>query len=320
MDFKKLPKIDLHCHLDGSLTKEMMKRYTGKEITDEMIRVNKNCTSLRTYLEKFDLPLSCLQDEKGLREGAEAFMEESAKDHVKYIEARFAPMLSVHQGLSCGQVIESVLQGMEAGKEKYGIKYQVIVCAMRQHSLEQNAEMLETAGEFLGKGVCALDLAGDEAAYPTEQFRKLFEKAKKIGMPFTIHSGETGNVDNVRCALELGAKRIGHGIALKKNKELMKDYRKAGIGIELCPTSNFQTKAVSCWEDYPLLEFLDNGLIVNINTDNRTVSDTNMTKELELIYERYGKDETLIHTLLKNAQKMAFINNWETLDVLPKEW
>lgn len=306
MNIEQIPKLDLHCHLDGSLTKSMMERYLGKNISEKALTVSEDCGSLREYLEKFQLPLQCLQDEKGLEEGAYAFVEEIAKEKVEYIEVRFAPMLSVQGNLSCRKVIEAVQKGMERAREDFRVGYGIIVCAMRNHSIEQNLQMLRCAREYLGQGVCALDLAGDEAAFPTVRFREIFQEAKKLGMPFTIHSGETGSLENVREAWNLGARRIGHGIALKKDRELMKEFAKAGIGVEMCPTSNFQTKAVKSWQEYPLLSFLEAGIKVSINTDNRTVSGTTMTQELKKVYQQYGQDDQLLLTLLRNAAATAF--------------
>lgn len=318
MHIEQLPKIDLHCHLDGSLTKAMIERHLGRAITEDMLTVSDNCRSLTEYLEKFDLPVQCLQDAEGLEDGAYTFMKEIAAENIKYIEVRFAPMLSVHGDICCKEVLEAVRKGMERAKEEFKVRYGIIVCAMRNHSMEQNMEMLACARTYLGKGVCALDLAGDESAFPTADFRELFREAKRIGMPFTIHSGETGSVENVREALELGEKRIGHGIALIKDPELMKAYAEAGIGVEMCPTSNFQTKAVRSWEEYPLQQFLHAGIKVSVNTDNRTVSGTTMTKELKKIYEQYGRDEKLIVTLLRNAAETAFAPDIKEL--FEKEW
>lgn len=306
MNIKELKKIDLHCHLDGSLRQNLIQKYADRIVTPEMLTAPENCSSLTEYLEKFDLPLQCLQEEAGLAEGAYTFAEDAAKDRVMYIEVRFAPMLSAHDSLNCRQIIEAVRKGMERGREEFGVRYGIIVCAMRNHSLEQNLSMLRSAREFLGDGVCALDLAGDESAFPTEQFRELFHEAKRLDMPFTIHSGETGSVANVREAYELGARRIGHGIALRKDRGLMRAYADAGIGVEMCPTSNFQTKAVRGWEEYPLMEFVEAGIPVSINTDNRTVSGTTMTQELTKIYEQYGQDDMLIRKLLDNAARTAF--------------
>ena len=135
MNIEQLPKLDLHCHLDGSLTKSMMERYLGKNISEKALTVSEDCGSLREYLEKFQLPLQCLQDEKGLEEGAYAFVEEIAKEKVEYIEVRFAPMLSVQGSLSCRKVIEAVQKGMERAREDFGVGYGIIVCAMRNHSI-----------------------------------------------------------------------------------------------------------------------------------------------------------------------------------------
>lgn len=160
--------------------------------------------------------------------------------------------------------------------------------------------MLYHARKFVGKGVCALDLAGDESAFPTRQFRELFAKAKEWGIPFTIHSGECGSVENVREALELGAKRLGHGIALEKSAELRKMCQEKQIGIEMCPTSNLQTKAVKDLKQYPLQQFLDEGLLVSIHTDNRTVSGTTLQKEQSYFGEEVIRQCTL------NAIETAF--------------
>ena len=138
--------------------------------------------------------------------------------------------------------------------------------------------MIRTAREYLGNGVCAADLAGAEAIYPMSEFMELFGQAKKLGMPFTIHAGECGNVQNILDSVEAGALRIGHGIAMRGNSEVQKMIREKGIGVEMCPISNLQTKAVESESQYPLREFLDNGIKVTINTDNRTVSNTTMTK------------------------------------------
>ena len=167
-------KIELHCHLDGSLgldfVDEMLREqgiiYERSEL-EEKLRVNPDCTSLTEYLERFDLPLLCLQTRDGLKRAAYELVENVASEGVKYIEVRFAPMLSIMKGLNCSEVIASVVEGLEEAGKTYGVFVSAIVCAMRHHSLEQNMEMLRAARKFVGKGVCALDLAGDESVFPT---------------------------------------------------------------------------------------------------------------------------------------------------------
>ena len=168
--------------------------------------------------------------------------------------------------------------------------------------------MIRTAREYLGNGVCAADLAGAEAIYPMSEFMELFGQAKKLGMPFTIHAGECGNVQNILDSVEAGALRIGHGIAMRGNSEVQKMIREKGIGVEMCPISNLQTKAVESESQYPLREFLDNGIKVTINTDNRTVSNTIMTKELQFIQEHYRITDEEIRLMMINAVDTAFIH------------
>ena len=168
--------------------------------------------------------------------------------------------------------------------------------------------MIRTAREYLGNGVCAADLAGAEAIYPMSEFMKLFGQAKKLGMPFTIHAGECGNVQNILDSVEAEALRIGHGIAMRGNSEVQKMIREKGIGVEMCPISNLQTKAVESESQYPLREFLDNGIKVTVNTDNRTVSNTTMTKELQFIQEHYRITDEEIRLMMRNAVDTAFIH------------
>ena len=300
-------KVELHCHLDGSLNVDFvddMLRKQGivyeKEELKKKLKVGPICNSLAEYLEKFELPLLCLQTKDGLERAAYELIQDVSKEEVKYIEVRFAPMLHVEKGLTCKEIIESVVEGLQKGSREFGVIANVIVCAMRHHSLVKNMEMLETARAFVGKGVCALDLAGDEFVYPTELFQELFERAREWDIPFTIHSGECGSVENVRAAIKFGAKRLGHGIALQKSPELRKLCKEKGIGIEMCPTSNVQTKAVTDFEQYPLSLFLEEGLLVSLHTDNRTVSDTTLDKEQEYF------DERVIRQCTMNAIETAF--------------
>lgn len=310
-------RVELHCHLDGSLPLETVRALTGrKEITLSDLQAEPDCRSLKQYLEKFDIPLSAMRTREGLYAAARDFIHSLEGDGVRYVEVRFAPMQSVHPGLSCGQVLESVLEGLLQARRETGIDSRVIVCTMRHHPQEKNLEMMRTARNYLGQGVCALDLAGDEAAYPLKEFRQLFAEAKKLEFPFTIHAGECQSLENVREAVELGAARIGHGIALSKDPELMETVGRLGIGLELCPTSNFQTRAASP-ETYPLRKFLQARLAVSINTDNRTVSGTTLSKELELAARLSGGlgDERLF---TENAVRTAFLSGEEKEELLGK--
>ena len=301
-----LPKVELHCHLDGSLSRGFIEKRLGREVSQSELSVSEDCRSLNEYLEKFDLPGKCIMDETGLKEAGYDVLKSMKQENVCYAEIRFAPLLSETPDMNCNKVIEALLAGLEKGKRDFGIEYGVITCAMRHHSEEENARMLRTAREYLGHGVCAADLAGAESLYPMSEFMELFKKTKALGMPFTLHAGECGSVQNILDSVETGAGRIGHGIAMRGHGDLIKELAGKGIGIEMCPISNLQTKAVAGPEEYPIREFLDGGLKVTVNTDNRTVSDTTMTKELEFIQKTYGIRDDEILCLMKNAADVAF--------------
>ena len=304
-----LPKVELHCHLDGSLSRGFIEKRLGRKVLQSELSVSEDCRSLNEYLEKFDLPGKCIMDETGLKEAGYDVLKSMKQENVCYAEIRFAPLLSETPDMNCNKVIEALLAGLEKGKRDFGVEYGVITCAMRHHSEEENARMLRTAREYLGHGVCAADLAGAESLYPMSEFMELFKKTKALGMPFTLHAGECGNVQNILDSVEAGAGRIGHGIAMRGHADVQKELQKKGIGIEMCPISNLQTKAVGSTKDYPMREFLNARLKVTVNTDNRTVSNTTLTKELEFIQKTYGITDEEIHLMMRNAVDVAFADD-----------
>lgn len=305
----RLPKVELHCHLDGSLSQEFIEKRLGRSVKKEELSVSDDCTSLAEYLEKFDMPCQCLKDEEGLEEAGYDVLKSMSREHVCYAEIRFAPLFSETESMSCKKAMEALIKGLERGKQDFAIEYGVIACAMRHIDEEENWRMIRAARELLGSGVCGADLAGAEASYPMSQFMNLFENTRKIGMPFTIHAGECGSVDNITDAVNVGAKRIGHGIAMRGHEDVIRELAEKKIGIEMCPISNLQTKAVSGLEFYPIREFLDHGVRVTVNTDNRTVSNTTMTKELEFIQKTYGVRDEEVLLLMRNAVDAAFTSD-----------
>lgn len=305
-ELRRMPKVELHCHLDGSLSKEFIERRLSRKVIQQELGVSDDCGSLAEYLEKFELPLECLKDAEGLEEAGYDVLKTMHQEHVIYAEIRFAPLLSVSETMDAEQVISALLRGLKKGKEEFGVEYNVIVCAMRHHSMEENYDMIQTACKFLGKGVCGADLAGAEAQYPMSEFMELFHRVKKLGMPFTIHAGECGSVKNIVDSVQAGAARIGHGIAMRGDASVQDLVKKSHVAVEMCPISNLQTKAVKSMKEYPLREFLNKGLSVTINTDNRTVSNTSLTKELDFIQRSYGIGDDAIRQMMRNAVKAAF--------------
>ena len=306
-----LPKIDLHCHLDGSLSLETIQQLMALENMDmdpetlqAETRADESCTDLGSYLEKFDLPLTLLKTPRSFEMAIYQLLKEVALENVIYMEIRFAPFLSASNEVEARRIIEASIRGLDRAREEFGIEANIILCCMRHHSDELNFKLVEIAKDYLNKGVCAIDIAGDESKYPMDLFEELFTKAKEMGIPFTIHAGETGSTENVRKAIEFGAKRIGHGIAIMKDDALLSLCAKRKIGIEMCPVSNQQTRAVEDMNDYPFEDFMAAGLLVTLNTDNRTVSNTTINKEIDLL-ESYNMTVDYM-TCLKNAVQISF--------------
>lgn len=288
------------------MTVEGISEILGRKVHLSEVQIEENCRSLAEYLQKFDIPLQCLQTKENLKKTAFDFLMDLQKDHMKYIEVRFAPQLSVTEGLDCKNVMEAVLEGLADAKEQCGIEYGVIACMMSHHDEKTNLQMLRECREFLGEGLCAVDLAGDEAGFPRKQFYPLFREAKTLGYPFTIHSGECGSVENILMAAEWGAARIGHGIAMMGHPEVQKLIAEKRIGVEMCPISNYQTKALVPGTVYPIREFAKAGIAVTVNTDNRLVSNTSIEKEMNFLHERFDITEEELLSFQWNAVETAF--------------
>lgn len=324
--FINIPKIELHCHLDGSMnlevTKELLKEigesYVDEQLLD-MLQAPEDCPSLADYLTRFDLPIRLIQTKEGLRKSAKAVVLDAAAENVKYIEVRFAPTFSTNEGLSIRDIIESVQEGLKEAEAQADIKTGIIVCGMRHLDMETNLSMLKQAAELYGAGVVACDLAGDEKAFPTKNFVEFFEASKKMGIPFTIHSGECGSTENIRVALELGAKRLGHGIAMGRDLDLIRECASRRVGVELCPSSNLQTKAVLSFDDYPMRSFMAAGVPVSINTDNRVVSGTTNTREWERVVEHFAITEEEISKIYRESVEMSFATDITKHELL-KKW
>lgn len=315
----KMPKVELHCHLDGSLSRKCLSELMGREVLAEELQAKKHCKDLAEYLEKFDLPLFCLQTEEGLQKAGYDFICTVAKENVRYVEVRFAPLLSTERNLNCEEVMGAVLEGLKKGKEEFHVDYNVIACMMRHHSEEQNRRVFDEVRSFYGKGLCAFDLAGNEAAFPMENFIELFKMVDQAGIPFTVHAGECQSAKNIQDALSVGASRIGHGIAMRNQEKIMGICTRRGTGIELCPVSNIQTGAIEKISEYPIQQFLDRELLVTINTDNRTVSNTNLVKEFALVQKEWNVTDAQIIQMMENAIEVSFAGE-DVKKKLKKEW
>ena len=324
--------IDLHLHFDGSLlvrtVLELAKEQgiaLPSEEPDELklfLAAPTDCGSLNEYLEKFDLPLLVLQTREAVRKGMHTLASSLKEQGMLYAEIRFAPQLHTKKGLAQEQVVKAALQGLQEAAAGSFFKAKLILCCMRgADNREENLLTVRTAAAFLGRGVAALDLAGAEALYPTADYGEVFALAKELSVPFTIHAGEADGPESIRAALRMGASRIGHGVRAGEDPELLEELKERQIPLEMCPSSNVQTKAVPSLSEHPVLSYLRRGLLVTVNTDNMTVSDTTIEREFRLLKEELGMTPEERRQLLLNAADAAFLTaeeRWRLRDVIEK--
>lgn len=273
------------------------------------MRVPEDCKTLDEYLERFALPLLVLQEEDAIERVAFELVEDLAKAGLDYAEIRFAPQLSVKQGLSQNAVTEAAIRGVARGMEAYpGIRAGLILCCMRGGTNEElNLQTVDTVKKYLGDIVCAVDIAGAEGQFPTELFKKVFDRANEYQLPMTIHAGEVGGPDSIRTALSYGTKRIGHGVAAIKDETLIKELIEKNITLEVCVTSNYHTKIAKTLTDHPIRRLFDAGVKVTVNSDNMTASDTHLQKELEILRSVFKFTDKEIERLQENAWDARFL-------------
>ena len=286
---RKLPKAELHCHLDGSLRPETLLELAREykqpiprddaESLRDFMRVD-DARSLEDYLAKFDVTLAVLQTAEALERAAYELAIDAGRDGVRYIEVRFAPVLNVRGGLSLGEAIEAPLRGLERAKRDGGATARIIVCGLRQLSPSVSLELARLAVAYSTRGVVGFDLAGGELGNPASKHAAAFEFALAHDLACTCHAGEGADASSVREAIhECGAHRIGHATRLIEDESLTQYVNDRRIPLEICLTSNVQTRAVVSYEAHPFRRYFDRGLNVVLNTDNRLMSGTTLTDE-----------------------------------------
>jgi adenosine deaminase len=316
--FERLPKADLHVHLDGSLRLETiidlarqegveLSSYDPAELRREM-HLGENCGSLAEYLKAFDVTLRVMQTESALYRIAFELCEDAARENVRYMEVRYAPMLHTQRGLKLTRVIEAVLAGLKAARDKCGIESNIIICGIRNVSPASSLEMAELAVAYKGRGVVGFDLAGAEYDHPAKHHRAAFQLVRDNNINVTIHAGEAYGPESVAQAIHVcGAHRIGHGCRLREDGDLLHYVNDHRIPLECCPSSNVQTGAVRDLGSHPLKLYFNLGLRVTVNTDNRLITDTTVSNELWLCHTQMGISFRDIKSMIMAGFKSSFL-------------
>lgn len=311
MDFKSLPKVELHLHFDCSLSYAIVSRL-NPSITLEDYRNDfmapAKCTNLVEVLTRASNSVALMQTEEQLRLVTYDVFEQLQQENVCYAELRFAPLLHTTKGLSAEEVVEIVDAAAASASEATGVEARIILCTLRHFSTEQSMQTVKLVERFKGTRVVALDIAGDEAGYPLEPHVPAFQFAAQYGIPYTAHAGESAGAESVWETLRLlGTSRIGHGVRSIEDPALIEHLKKEHVHLEVCPTSNYQTNAVDTYASHPIATLYDTGLSISVNSDDRTLCNINLTKEYEKLHANFGWDETHFLQCNLNAIHAAFL-------------
>jgi adenosine deaminase len=296
----RMPKTDLHVHLDGSLRPDTMldlARSAGTQLPvadaaalGAWMKVADG-VGLVEYLKRFDITLALMQAAPAIERIAYELAADAATENVRYMEVRFCPELNTRGGMSAAEAVDATLSGLRRAEAEHDIMTAVIVCGLRNLPVQTSIAMAELAVAYKDRGVVAFDLAGAERGHPPIDHQPAFQIAADANMPVTIHAGEAFGPASIHQALHsCNARRIGHGTRLWEDSDLMRFVNDFRVPIEICLSSNVQTHATPSLEEHPLRLFFDQGLVVHLNTDNRLMTDTTVTDEYLRAHEALGFD------------------------------
>jgi adenosine deaminase len=315
---KAMPKTDLHVHLDGSVRIDTILDLARKQNVElptsdgkalkKMLVPGLHCKSLVEYLRPFDITLSVMQEEEALSRTAFELAEDAAKENVWYMEVRYSPILHTQKGMKLTTIVDAVLDGLKRAERKYDIKTGVIVCGMRNINPETSMALADLAVAYKNRGVVGFDLAGAEENFPAKHHREAFYRIRNNNINTTAHAGEAYGPESIHQAIHYcGAHRIGHGTRLLEDGDLLNYVNDHRIALEMCVTSNIQTKAAPSYDKHPIKFYYDFGLRVTVNTDNRLISNTTVTKELAIAAKYAGWGMEDLKTVIVAGFKSSFL-------------
>ena len=317
----RMPKAELHLHLDGSLRPSTALELARERGVDDGMDLAAMAARLRApaqvadqaeLLAAFDLPIAIMQDAEALYRIAHEMVEDVATDGTRYAEVRWGPLLHVQRGLGLADGIAAVAAGTADAAAATGVVARLICTALRSHPPDANAVLARTAAEFIGRGLTGFDLAGPEEAFPDPLVHaRAFDIARDAGLGITIHAGEWGGAAQVRRALEVRPTRIAHGAVTAFDPELMDELRARDVTLDVCPTSNVQASIFPTLADFPLRRLLRGGVPLTLSTDDRTVSDLTLVREYERARDVLGIGLRELWAMNLHALRVAFLQHAE---------
>ena len=315
---RRLPKAELHCHLDGSvrpktvleLAKDQGVKLPTTKLGDltRLLQAGKRTRDLADYLQIFDLTLSVMQEKDALYRTAFELVEDCADENIRHLEVRYSPILHQKKRLPFEDIVDPVIAGLRDAGAKYDLSTGVIICGIRSMAPKVSMALAELAVAYKGRGVLAFDLAGQERDYPAKAHRAAFQLILKNNVNSTVHGGEAFGAQSIAQALHYcGAHRIGHGTRLREDPDLMRYVRDHRVPLEMCLSSNIQTRAVKNITQHPCGDYFRQGLRVTLNTDNRLMSATTVSEEIALAVRGFRLSPYEVKRIVLNGFKSAFM-------------
>ncbi len=315
---RRLPKTELHCHLDGSVRpKTVLELAREQGVTlpttnlgklTKLMQAGKRTRNLGDYLKIFDITLSVMQEKEALYRISYELVEDCAEENVRHLEVRYSPILHRKRRLSFPDIVDPVIAGLRDAGARHNMSTGVIICGIRSMSPKVSMELAQLAVAYKGRGVLAFDLAGQERDYPAKEHRDAFEVIHKNNINSTVHAGEAFGPESIGQALHYcGAHRIGHGTRLLEDDGLLRYVRDHRIPLEMCLSSNVQTRVSKTPHAHPFGQYFRQGLRVTLNTDNRLMSATTVSDEIALAVKAFKLSPYEIKRIIINGFKSAFM-------------
>ncbi len=325
--FRRLPKAELHCHLDGSLRLETILDLASRQKVElptrdagelkTLVTIGDRVGSLEDYINHFQLTLQVLQTPEALERVAYELAEDAWNDGVRYMEVRYSPILHIREGMTSAESIEAVKRGLCKAEDDLGIRTGIIICGIRNISPEVSLRLADLAVQFKHKGVVGFDLAGAEENFPAKHHQEAFFLILKNNINTTLHAGEAFGPESIHQAVHYcGAHRIGHGTRLLEDQDMMHYVNDHRIALEVCLTSNVHTKSVRSLKEHPFKFYFDQGIRVTLNTDNRLVSNTTLSQEYLIAKETFGLTLNDFRDIIINGFKSSFMSHQERREVI----
>lgn len=306
-----LPKVELHLHLDCSLSYKVVQRIDPSVTEEDYVRdfiAPQKCINLVDFLTRAIKGFTLMQTKEQLTWVVEDLFEQLAADHILYAEIRFAPFLHVQKGLTAYEVVEATEAALAHAVKKTGIEARLILCTLRHFSAEQSMETVQLVEQFKNTYVAGFDIAGDEAGYPVTNHIEAYKFAREHNIHCTAHAGESCGPESVWETLEhFGPSRIGHGARSAEDPTLIEHLKQHHVHLEICPCSNIQTNMYNTYKDHPIDYLYKSGVSINVNTDARTITNITLNNEYQNLHDNFGWTDVDFYRCNVSALNAAFI-------------